>query len=579
MKSLVGRVLLYITGTLLILAAVGIGFQYYAVKKASLETMQEVNSGHARRIATTLSTEEYKQFIQTPSETPYYWRIRKQLDHIRQEIGALYVYTVQVNEQHVAKIMIDGLPKSSSIASHIGDAPTTLNDNTYLAAGAKKGETPSSGILSDEKYGDYVTTVAPIKGADGKVIGMVGVDLPAKDVRKTMETVTMSTIPLAIIIIIGTMFVCVLSLLLYLRFRMKPLKQMTTIAHEVKKGHIRQAEAQLQTLNVTSKDEIGQLYQAFKAMVTTLGNMVHSIATTSDMLNQTAATLSTTMEATATRATHLLTGINELATGSDHQLLSAEQSTAAMTENAKAIMYVADTAGQVATYATKTTERATQGTTSIEKTTAQLRAITSAVQTSEQCMSVLNEHAPRIHTILQMITNLSEQTHVLSLNATIEAARAGEHGRGFAVVASEVQQLAEQSKSFVAEISTLITTMQQETIAASEAMATVSTEVTQGMSDMQQSATHFVAITEEMANVSSQVQELSATSQQLSAGAEEVTAIVAELTEVAKRAAHHTSAMSDDTTEQFTAMKAIGETVRHLEKTAYALEAEVGRFT
>jgi methyl-accepting chemotaxis protein len=71
--------------------------------------------------------------------------------------------------------------------------------------------------------------------------------------------------------------------------------------------------------------------------------------------------------------------------------------------------------------------------------------------------------ADKIGEIIEMITGIAEQTNLLALNATVEAARAGEAGKGFAVVASEVKNLARQTVGATEDISTQISTIQEET--------------------------------------------------------------------------------------------------------------------
>lgn len=62
----------------------------------------------------------------------------------------------------------------------------------------------------------------------------------------------------------------------------------------------------------------------------------------------------------------------------------------------------------------------------------------------------------KIASIAQIVTDIANQTNLLSLNASIEAARAGEHGKGFAVVAGEVGKLAANTKASVEEIGTIL---------------------------------------------------------------------------------------------------------------------------
>lgn len=73
-----------------------------------------------------------------------------------------------------------------------------------------------------------------------------------------------------------------------------------------------------------------------------------------------------------------------------------------------------------------------------------------------QMVEALNSSSTEIYAVIEIVKGIAGQTNLLALNSAIEAARAGEHGKGFAVVANEVRKLADQTKTSVEQIATLI---------------------------------------------------------------------------------------------------------------------------
>jgi methyl-accepting chemotaxis protein len=149
------------------------------------------------------------------------------------------------------------------------------------------------------------------------------------------------------------------------------------------------------------------------------------------------------------------------------ELEKAGESVSLMT---RSINEVASSATQSAESARKSQETAARGAGAVDSAVKSMNQIRDQIQDTAKRIKRLGESSQEIGEIVDLISDISEQTNVLALNAAIQAASAGEAGRGFAVVAEEVQRLAERSAEATKQIGALVKAIQTDTQNAVAAM-------------------------------------------------------------------------------------------------------------
>jgi twitching motility protein PilJ len=165
-----------------------------------------------------------------------------------------------------------------------------------------------------------------------------------------------------------------------------------------------------------------------------------------------------------TRATQETQSIsNRLFEASQRQNREIQQASASVLQMAQSISEVAQNASQSAKVAQQALGAAEKGGQAVQNQISGMNEIRTQIQDTSKRIKRLGESSLEIGEIVELISDITEQTNVLALNAAIQAASAGEAGRGFTVVAEEVQRLAERSGEATKQIEAIVKTIQSDT--------------------------------------------------------------------------------------------------------------------
>jgi len=261
-------------------------------------------------------------------------------------------------------------------------------------------------------------------------------------------------------------------------------------------------------LNVSTKDEIGELAGWFNTFVDRVRSIVARVRENAGEVERTAHEMSVTSSEFANGIENQTAQLNEV-------VVSIQQMTTAIVENSKNAVQTAKVAGEASS-------KANEGAASMLDTKQNMdNIVETAIKTGDVINSLTNR-AGQIEEIIQVINDIADQTNLLALNAAIEAARAGEQGRGFAVVADEVRKLAERTTKATAEVGSTIKAIQDDTKQVSESMQEVNRVVDSGKKATQKTEQVLNEITSAVTQAMDMINQIAAATEQMSTGAEQI---------------------------------------------------------
>ncbi len=324
-----------------------------------------------------------------------------------------------------------------------------------------------------------------------------------------------------------------------------PLNKAMGFAQEVAAGNLDDK------LDFSSQDELGKLADALRTMVASLKENIDKAHEQTEQAKQmgeeanaamekakiaqaeaerakrqgmldAAAQLEGIVEVVFTASQELSLQVNEANHGVNITSDRITETASAMEEMNATVLEVARSAGDAASVSSEARSRADTGSKIVQEMVGRIAEVETQAEQLKDDMKHLGEQAEAIGTIMNVISDIADQTNLLALNAAIEAARAGEAGRGFAVVADEVRKLAEKTMEATVEVGNAIAGVQasvernMKNVDASVTSITVTT-------DLANEAGNSLGEIVEMVDMSAdQVRTIATAAEQQSATSEEI---------------------------------------------------------
>jgi methyl-accepting chemotaxis protein len=237
---------------------------------------------------------------------------------------------------------------------------------------------------------------------------------------------------------------------------------------------------------------------------------------------------------------------SELASGASQQAASVVEITAAMEELSRTAAQISQSAAEQADLAARAEGSGLAGAAAVDGAVEGLAQVQQQIVGMSARADALGTRSKEIFRVLDLITEIAQETHILSLNAAIEAAAAGDRGKRFSVVAEEVRRLAQQTRESVDSVRGLLEEFAGAIRSAVVATEEGSKEVTRVLERARAGAGAIGELRDTAAETARVARQISSVTQQQTAASEEVLITLRDLNQVVQRMSRDLQELSDN---------------------------------